>query len=406
MIPNFLSSLLRAPLFLALLSSLLILTSHSVSAEEAQKTLPTESSTESLAQELEDLGLVYRDKNNEILQEFWLLGRYHGQYHWTHGEGGQDDSDYETRRLRLGFQAQFFKNLTLHAQMVSGSDVSPFYNGFTELWAKWEFSPAVALTIGQQKHRFTHDRNVSSRYLNYLERSMLTNMFRADYTPAVTLQGRVENLSYYTGVFSNATGKNIGEAFTELDSGYSYLAAAYYNLGETLGFDNITLHSTYLHSDANQNATNLNTFDNGLSAAAILTERSFSLVTELTSGLGGDYGDAVGLNLQPGYFLTDKLQVVGRYQLALSSDSQGLKPQSRYESTVGFTPGDNYQATYLGLNYYIANHRLKLQGGAEYSTMDTQEAWTFSTMLRFYFGPHSGGAFPMNQVLPGAFEGD
>jgi len=397
----------KAHLTSALFVSWLTLFSHSVESQEPQKTPPTTPSTESLAQALEDLGLIYKDKDDEVLQELWLLGRYHGQYHWTQGEGDKDASDYETRRFRLGFQAQLFKNLTVHAQMVSGSDISPFYNGFTELWAKWEFDPAVALTIGQQKHRFTHDRNVSSRYLNYLERSMLTNMFRADYTPAITLQGRVNNIAYYTGVFSNATGRNIGEAFTELDSGYSYLAAVYYDLGETLGLDNLTLHSTYLHSEANQNATNLNNFNDGVSAAAILTEQSFSLVTELTSGLGGDLGNAVGLNIQPGYFLTDTLQLVGRYQLALSSESEGLLPQSRYEREVGLLPGDHYQASYLGLNYYIAGHRLKLQGGTEYSRMNNQDVWTFSTMLRFYFGPHSGGAFPMNRVLPGgAWEGD
>ena len=103
--------------------------------------------------------------------------------------------------------------------MVSGSDIDPVYNGFTELWGQWSFSPELSLSIGQQKHRFTHDRNVSSRYINYLERSMLTNMFGADYTPAITLQGRIQKLTYYTGFFSNATGQNMGRAFTDLDSG-------------------------------------------------------------------------------------------------------------------------------------------------------------------------------------------
>jgi phosphate-selective porin len=101
-------------------------------------------------------------------------------------------------------------------------DIEPLYNGFTELWAQWAFSPESALTIGQQKNRFTHDRNVSSRYLNYLERAMLTNMFNVDYTPAITLQGKVKNATYYTGFFTNATGQNMGEAFTDFNSGYSY----------------------------------------------------------------------------------------------------------------------------------------------------------------------------------------
>jgi hypothetical protein len=290
--------------------------------------------------------------------------------------------------------------MTLHAQMVSGSDIDPFYNGFTELWGQWSFSPEIALTIGQQKNRFTHDRNVSSRYLNYLERALLTNMFNVDYTPAITLQGKVKNTTYYTGFFTNATGQNMGEAFTEFDSGYSFLAAVYHDLGTAFGVENVTLYSSYLHSDANDNATNMNRFNDGISPALILTHGHFSLVNEVTAGFGSDSGNAYGLNLQPSYFFNHYLQLAVRYQLAGSSRSGGLQPQRRYERAVDLPAGDLYQAGYIGLNYYIAKHRLKLMTGLEYSAMNGESAWTASTMLRLYFGPHSGGAFPMNQILP------
>lgn len=353
----------------------------------------------SLGETLENLGRVYKSNSNEILQELWLLGRFHGQYHWTESSLGSD-TGYETRRFRLGGQARMFRRATFHAQMVSGSNIDPVYNGFTELWAQWSFSPEFALTIGQQKHRFTHDRNVSSRYINYLERSMLTNMFGADYTPAITIQGRIKKLTYYTGFFSNATGQNMGRAATELDSGYSFLAAGYYDLGHFGAIDNITLHATYLHSDANHNATNLNTFDNGISSALILTRGHISLVTELTAGIGSERGNALGLNLQPSYFINQQWQVTTRYQLAGSNDAEGLSAQRRYERPAGLQRGDLYQAGYLGINYYIAKHRLKLMTGIEYANMSGDYAWTASTMLRLFFGPHSGGAFPMNQILP------
>ena len=145
---------------------------------------PTLANPTSLGEKWENLGRIYQSDTNPILQEFWLLGRYHGQYHWSEGSAGQSEG-YETRRHRLGFQARLFEKLSLHAQMVSGSDFEPFYGGFTELWVQWAFSDEITLTLGQQKQRFTHDRNVSSRYINYLERSMMTNMFGADYTPAV-----------------------------------------------------------------------------------------------------------------------------------------------------------------------------------------------------------------------------
>jgi phosphate-selective porin OprO/OprP len=380
---------------------LVLLTSHATAQSSTTATSTTALTTKlpSLGETLENLGRVYKNDSDEVLQELWLLGRFHGQYHWTEASTGSD-TGYETRRFRLGGQARMFKRATFHAQMVSGSDIDPFYNGFTELWSQWSFSPEVALTIGQQKHRFTHDRNVSSRYLNYLERSMLTNMFGADYTPAITLQGRIKDVTYYTGFFTNATGQNMGKAFTDFNSGYSFLSAAYYDLGRFESLDNLTLHATYVHSDANDNATNFDTFDDGISSALIMTHGHASLVTEITAGLGSDRGSAVGLNLQPSYFITHEWQIATRYQLAGSNNDEGLNAQRRYERAAGLGRGDRYQAGYLGVNYYIANHRLKLMTGIEYANMNGEYSWTTSTMLRFYFGPHSGGAFPMNQILP------
>lgn len=352
-----------------------------------------------LEKEFEHLGRVYKNDKDDTLQELWLLGRYQGQYHWTEANVGESDY-YETRRFRLGAQAKLFQKLTIHAQMVSGSNIDPFYNGFTELWTQWAFSKEIALTIGQQKNRFTHDRNVSSRYLNYLERSMLTNMFAIDYTPAITLQGQVDKLVYYTGFFTNATGRDIPEAFVEFDSGYSYIAQVYYDLGRQWGVDDVTLYGSFIHSDFNENATNMDYFDNGVSSALIVHKGKFANIAEVTAGLGNENGNAVGLNLQPSYFLNRQWQLVSRYQLAGSNGTDGLKPQKRYEVPSGFEPGDLYQAGYLGVNYYIAKHRLKLMQGIEYSNMSGQEGWTTSLMVRFYWGPHSGGAFPMNKILP------
>lgn len=344
------------------------------------------------------LGRLYRDDANPWLQEFWLLGRYHGQYHWSKGNAGEDEG-WEDRRFRLGFQGRMFERLTFHAQAVSGSDLEPVYNGFTELWIGWRFSDAVTLTVGQQKHRFTHDRNVSSRYLNYLERAMLTNMFALDYTPAVTLSGTVRKWTYYTGVFSNATGPNIGRAFTDLDSGYTFIASATRDLGSAWGMDTAHLNLAYLHSDATGQPTNLTRFEDGLNAALIVIHGSKALVTELTAGLGGPGGDAIGLNVQPSVFVTRKLQLVGRYQAAASVEERGLTSQRRYERPAGLGRGSFYQAGYLGANYHLAAHRAKVQLGVEYARMDGRDLWTGSLMFRAFFGPHSRAPFPAAMML-------
>ncbi|MBX3462265.1 MAG: hypothetical protein KF830_03770 [Planctomycetes bacterium] len=351
---------------------------------------------------LENLGLLYRSNTDPVLNELWFLGRYHGQYHWADGSNG-DDEGYETRRFRIGGQARFVDRLTVHAQMVSGTDFEPFYNGFTELWVGWRFDDAAVLSVGQQKHRFTHDRNVSSRNLNVIERSQLTNMFGLDYTPAVTLSGRKGPWAYYGGVFSNATGTDMWDAFTELDSGWSALASVTYDFGRSLGTDTAFLNVSGVWSKANENATNLDYFDQGLATALILTDGSVSLITELTAGLGNPNGDAIGLNLQPGWFLTDELQLVARYQFAASDGDNGLLAQRRYERAAGMTSGDRYQAGYLGLNHYIAGHRVKVLTGIEYASLGGEDCWTFTVAFRLFWGPHAVGPFPLCDPLPGVW---
>ncbi len=354
----------------------------------------------SLKERFENLGLVYQDKQAKGLQELWVLGRYHGHYHDTSGVG-RSESAFESRRVRLGFQAKMYDHLTIHAQAISGSDFEPAYNGFTELWARWEFDPALQLTVGQQKHRFTHDRNVSSRYMSFMERSMFTNMMGLDYTPAVTLSGRIGKLDYYAGIFSNLAERDMWEAFTDLHSGSSGLAAFTYDLGHLGGADSAAFYGSYLHSHAQGNATNLTRFDDAVSGALILTEGPMALVTEVTAGFGGAKGDAIALNLQPSLFLTDKLELVSRYQLASASMTGGLRSQRRYESVAGLPNGEHYQATYLGLNYYVAGHRLKLLTGMEHARMNNRDAFTVFAGVRMFFGPHSNAPYPGNKLLKG-----
>lgn len=283
--------------------------------------------------------------------------------------------------------------------MVSGSDFDPFYNGFTELWTQWAFDDAFVLTIGQQKHRFTHDRTVSSRYISAFERNMLTNMFFLDYTPAVTLSGRTEKLTYYTGIFSNATGRDMWDAFTDLDSGYSLLGSVTFNLESMFGSDTAHWNMGYIYSDAKDNATNLRRFNNGFSSALILTKGPASLVSEALFGIGNANGDAAGISIQPGYFITDRLELSTRYQLAGSDGENGLRAQARYEIPAGLTTGELYQAGYAGFNYYIAGHRIKWMNGLEYANMDGQDVWTAMTAVRVFWGPHSSGPFPAAQTL-------
>jgi hypothetical protein len=123
-----------------------------------------------------------------------------------------------------------------------------------------------------------------------------------------------------------------------------------------------------------------------------------SLVSEVVIGLGAEPGDAWAINLQPGWFITRQLQLVGRYQLAGSNGEEGLRGQRRYEVPGGLQTGDLYQAVYGGLDYYVAGHRAKLLTGVEYSTLGGEDLWTVFAAVRVFWGPHSRGPFPHRAV--------
>jgi hypothetical protein len=91
--------------------------------------------------------------------------------------------------------------------------------------------------------------------------------------------------------------------------------------------------------------------------------------------------------------------VVARYQLAGSNDANGLIAQRRYEREANLRRGERYQAGYAGLNFHLAEHRVKLMSGIEYARLDSVHSWTASVAVRVFFGPHSCGPFPMAQLL-------
>ncbi len=189
------------------------------------------------------------------------------------------------------------------------------------------------------------------------------------------------------------------DAFTDYDSGFSLLASGTWDVNDHFGLDEAFFNVGYLYSDANENATNLNRYKDGYSTALILTEGPGSLVSEALLGTRSANGDAFGINIQPGYFFTEKLQLATRYQLAFSDEDNGLVAQRRYERAVDVTSGDIYQSGYAGFNYYIAGHRIKLMNGLEYANMDGRDVWTASVAVRVFWGPNSNGPFPWPRLL-------
>jgi phosphate-selective porin OprO and OprP len=338
----------------------------------------------------------YDNPDNPVVQAIRLTGRFHMQYHWTDLDTGSSD-DFEFRRFRIGLEMDLFKEFMIKGEMLSGSDFDPFYNGFTELYVQWKPSSAFALLVGKQKPKFTYDWTTSSRYHLYFERSQILNHLKPDYTPGIVATGKLgKKWGYYAGVFSNSPSDELSEEFSAID-GTSYIAKISYDLSETLGVDSAEWSLEYLHSETNENSSIFTTVENAVATSVAMRQGRFGAAVEVVYGEGGDDGDVFGVNLMPTWKLTDRLHLVSRYQVATSNGEEGLNPQRRYEREAGGGAGDLYQAGYLGFDYYIYGHKMKLMTGVEYASMSGSngyEGWTGLVGLRFFWGPDSKGSFP------------
>jgi phosphate-selective porin OprO/OprP len=67
--------------------------------------------------------------------------------------------------------------------------------------------------------------------------------------------------------------------------------------------------------------------------------------------------------------LTDKLQTVARYTLIDSHDPNGIR-LATYENRIVSGRGDRYNELYLGANYFLYGHKLKIQSGIQWADMN------------------------------------
>ncbi|MGI8604451.1 MAG: porin [Verrucomicrobiales bacterium] len=332
------------------------------------------------------LATIYKGDDSDWLNEFAITGRYHGQFWAADSETGSDE-DWENRRFRIGARAVLFqKKLELKAEIFSNldNDDDGFYDGFTDLHARVMIDPAFNITIGKQKPKYGWEWTTSSRVILTFERSQLSNQFRGDYAPGVSIDGKVDKWSYYGGVFAS----DPDEEFGDFDGGTTAIASVGYDLKEAFGVDKALWRLDFMYTDQDDGDTIFNWFDTGVSTSLEFKQGQWGLNAEAQYGSG--QSDAFGIMIQPYYDITKKLQVVASYQFAWSDEDEGLRPQSRYEREVGGTNGDLYNAIYAGLNYYICEHKLKLMGGVEYANMDGgsgpgYDGWTAFAGVRVYW---------------------
>lgn len=373
------------------------------------------------------MAVLYKDAGNPVLQEFSLQGR--GQVQWMdmHEAGHHYDLDdfdngandervlddlLELRRMRFGFKSKWFNQHKLEGQFDLDPDFD--YNTGPDIlhgFAKqiydlyWVYAPSDAfnVSVGKTKVRFGREQEISSKEILTFERSLLANaLFPGELTGVwVNGKGIGGHWSYEAGIYSNE--RSSGFTSFGSDNGEILLGKIGYDYSGAAGLDTAiaglhVMHNTEPGSvSGNGNGYTSSRmsprFSTSISLNNDISQGRFGLMTEVLWADGdGRQSDVFGVSVIPSYFIANGLQVVARVQYATSDQVNGLGLPGRYEAAMpGDDRGDEYLSGYLGLNYYLYGHKLKLMGGVEYSAMEGNslggdyDGWTALAGLRFFF---------------------
>lgn len=359
---------------------------------------------------------LYKDDSNPILQEFSLQGRLQIQAADGNGDTGHFASDQlaadrlwgddiEIRRARLGFKSKWLNKFKLDGQIDVDPDLKPdIYHDIYDLYLTYTHSDALNVSVGKTKVKFSREQEISSKEIVTMERGLLSNMlFPGELTGAwVNGKGIQDHYLYELGIYSN----DRDPEFSHREGDALVLAKVGYDYSKEINFDTATVGLQYMFN-AEPGFTGTNTspgstsllkspnFSQSWAITNDMTSGRFGLVTEALYANGdGSQSDVYGLTIMPSVFIMDSLQLVTRFQYAASKDENDLSLASRYEGLapdMGDKKGDEYMAAYLGLNYYIYSHKLKVMGGIEYASMKggtkggDYDGYTAMGGLRFSF---------------------
>jgi phosphate-selective porin OprO/OprP len=310
----------------------------------------------------------YRNDNAPAVQSVLFSGRFQFEYARVSDEGVTHD-EWNVRRLRLGWRIGLFRQVTLHAEAeLNPQERDPLYMRLTDAYVEWSRSSAVALTLGKQGVPFTMDGSTSSKELLTIDRSNLANnmWFPEEYMPGVSAAGSVSQWSYQVGVYSaGARDRELGDF-----SGSGFvLVALGRDLSQDLGVDVSVVTASYLYQEPDANNTFTRPLDHVGSLNLRLEDGRWGVRTDLAAA-SGYLGQSRlwGAMVMPYFTVTSGFQLVARHTYLESSELNGVR-LARYESQLTGGRGDRYNEVYLGANYYIYGHKLKLQAGAQLASM-------------------------------------
>jgi len=345
-----------------LLAASVLLGSTAVQAEDWKDTL-------------KNMGKIY-SSDDGLVQQVKVFGRVHYQYNYSDGESGDQNfsGDYdELRRLRAGMSVKFldgFGALGRWNMRERGlDDKVTAFDSWDELYVDYTKSDVLgfdkaSVGYGRYKLLFGGEEHQSSKRIKTIERSAINNRFGSRRPTGVNINLEKGGAEYIVGVWST-------ELELEKWAGWSEDVA--YQASAILPVAEGELILDFIYADNEDTILTPFGYD---WAGSVTYTRKFGDVNVMTNATLADSRlDPYGFVIIPSFFIIDKkLEAAFRYQYSsvsndfgvpTSSSSRGLRRVAREEGAGGGA-GDEYQAFYAGLNYYVAGENLKFMTGVEY----------------------------------------
>jgi len=320
-----------------------------------------------------DLTNWYDNSSNPVVQKILFTGRFQQDFAAVDAEQGDHDES-NVRRVRFGPRVTLFHDYLVHVEVeINPQEHNPFYVRLTDAYVAWQKHPQAVISAGKQSVPFTQEGATSSKELITIDRSNLANniWFTQEYMPGVSLSGRADQWTYRAGVYSAGAmnrefGRFTGDPFTLLLVGYDFAKA--------LHVREATLTGNYIYQHPDINNTFTKRFEQVASTHFKLEQRSWGFRGDLSKAVGYlGQRNVLGVMAMPYYNLTDKVQTVFRFTFLQSDANNGLILNT-YENRVVRALGDRYRESYVGLNYYLYGHKLKLQTGLQFADMQDKAA--------------------------------
>lgn len=316
-------------------------------------------------------------------------------------DAGEDVTSFDLRRVRVNFTGNLLKKQFSY-QVQNDFRSSEGGGQMKDAWLQWN-SDEANLRFGQTKIPFSRQELVSSSNLQFIDRSIVNDVFAPSRQIGALLHGPLGDAgTYYLGAFN---GESEGEGINRAgqDNRLLMVAAANMNIGDygsrgvegdhrakndefgaTVGVSTLYGQGTGDVLD-NDTAGDFDRFDLnvdlGARCSGFSAQSEFYYSTIDLDDVDGDSGEAdlFGFYVQAGYMLDKEWELAARYAYLLpDEDVSVVDDQNEFSAVV---------------NYYLNGHALKLQTGVTFDQTNLNPDVVDGDFTDFRFETQLAGYF-------------